>query len=497
MAQIRKKRPQLFTGNSVRAMAGFALYWAWLDALLFGATVAQDVAANALVGDFALQLMPLVSIVAYGAFYFSPRATLLLGGRQAPWLSALLCATGSLCAGIGGAMGSAGVAMGGFALAGLGLAPLILLWIQVYATDPAGDGYVWVAGSIALSFPVVFLISDLSSGVALIVIVLLPLASAAILRTMDRGAIAPCEDRPVVSLSEQSASGGAGGRFDRLSRLLVFGYPWRIAAWIFVFAMVFGLMQHYFGDSSGPRGLWSVSFAQGGRALAALIFFVMTGVLRSQPHVMYRLALVFVLLGFSAMPLLESTNAGWAEFAANMAYGCFECIAWSLVISYMFARKVDVGLAAGGARILMTTGALAGFLVVFVARAGLHADAFHMLSLLSLFVCLLVMSTMLVMEGGAANMLRIIEQAHGVRESARQSGDRDLRETCLGLKEEFGLTDRETDILILLAQGRSAPYIGNALFISPDTANTHKRHIYTKLDVHNRQQLIDLVEARR
>lgn len=497
MAQVRKRRSQLFTGNSVKAMAGFALYWAWLDASLFGTTMTQDAAGDALAGSFVLQLMPLVSIVAYCVFYLSPKATLFLSSRVAPWASALLCAAGSLCAGVGSMMGSAGLAAGGFAAAGLGLAPLIMLWIQVYATDPAGNGYIWVAGSIALSFPAVFLISDLSPLVALVVIALLPLASAGILRTMTLGEIVPCEDRSVVSSLGRSAAVDADGRLDRLSKLLLFGYPWRIAVWIFVFAMVFGLMQHYFGNSSGPRNLWSVSLAQGGRALAALIFFVVTGVLRSQPHVMYRLALVFVLLGFSAMPLLESTNAGWAELAANMAYGCFECIAWSLVMSYMFSRQVDVGVAAGGARILMTAGALVGFAVIFAVRTMLHADALHMLSLLSLFVCLLVMSTMLVMEGGAANMLGIIEQAHGAREDAQQSGDRDLREACLSLKGEFGLTDRETDILILLAQGRSAPYIGNALFISPDTANTHKRHIYAKLDVHNKQQLIDMVSARR
>lgn len=57
------------------------------------------------------------------------------------------------------------------------------------------------------------------------------------------------------------------------------------------------------------------------------------------------------------------------------------------------------------------------------------------------------------------------------------------------------LTPRETEVFELLAHGRSIPYVRDALFISRDTAATHAKHIYSKLDVHSRQELIDLVMA--
>ncbi|MEG1254149.1 MAG: helix-turn-helix transcriptional regulator, partial [Raoultibacter sp.] len=56
------------------------------------------------------------------------------------------------------------------------------------------------------------------------------------------------------------------------------------------------------------------------------------------------------------------------------------------------------------------------------------------------------------------------------------------------------LTPREREICMLLAQGRSIPYIRDALVISRDTVSTHVKHIYTKLDVHSRQELLDLVQ---
>lgn len=61
------------------------------------------------------------------------------------------------------------------------------------------------------------------------------------------------------------------------------------------------------------------------------------------------------------------------------------------------------------------------------------------------------------------------------------------------IAREAGLTPREAEVFALLAQGRSIPYIRDELIISRETAATHAKHIYAKLGVHSRQELIDLV----
>lgn len=68
-----------------------------------------------------------------------------------------------------------------------------------------------------------------------------------------------------------------------------------------------------------------------------------------------------------------------------------------------------------------------------------------------------------------------------------------FEETILSISKTFRLTPRETEVFSLLARGRSIPYIRDELVISRETAATHAKHIYAKLDVHNRQELIDLV----
>ncbi|MFP7832508.1 response regulator transcription factor [Marisediminicola sp. LYQ134] len=52
------------------------------------------------------------------------------------------------------------------------------------------------------------------------------------------------------------------------------------------------------------------------------------------------------------------------------------------------------------------------------------------------------------------------------------------------------LTDREREVLLLVARGRSNADIASDLVISPHTAKTHVNRIMTKLHAHDRAQLV-------
>ena len=51
------------------------------------------------------------------------------------------------------------------------------------------------------------------------------------------------------------------------------------------------------------------------------------------------------------------------------------------------------------------------------------------------------------------------------------------------------LTPQELQIASMLAGGRSTKEAASALFLSPKTVEYHLRHVYTKLDVHSREEL--------
>ena len=73
------------------------------------------------------------------------------------------------------------------------------------------------------------------------------------------------------------------------------------------------------------------------------------------------------------------------------------------------------------------------------------------------------------------------------------SSEQEAADTIARLAAEAQLTAREHEVLGLLAEGRSAPFIAEYLSIERSTAKTHVARIYAKLGVHTRQELISLV----
>ncbi len=55
---------------------------------------------------------------------------------------------------------------------------------------------------------------------------------------------------------------------------------------------------------------------------------------------------------------------------------------------------------------------------------------------------------------------------------------------------EFQLSEREREIVGLIGRGYSANAVADKLVISPHTVNTHVQHIYAKLGIHKRAELI-------
>lgn len=92
-----------------------------------------------------------------------------------------------------------------------------------------------------------------------------------------------------------------------------------------------------------------------------------------------------------------------------------------------------------------------------------------------------------------------IASSFGIAESADSEPaamPRSIDDAAADIAKEFGLSKRETEVFALLAKGRDTAYIQEKLFISSGTVCSHRDRIYRKLDVHSRQELLDLVEER-
>lgn len=58
------------------------------------------------------------------------------------------------------------------------------------------------------------------------------------------------------------------------------------------------------------------------------------------------------------------------------------------------------------------------------------------------------------------------------------------------------LTDREHEVLLMLARGLTTQEIGDQLSVSPNTVKSHTRALFTKLEAHNRIQALAVARER-
>ena len=71
----------------------------------------------------------------------------------------------------------------------------------------------------------------------------------------------------------------------------------------------------------------------------------------------------------------------------------------------------------------------------------------------------------------------------------------DKRDSHEIISQRYNLNPREEEIMALLIRGRTAKYIAEDLTLSINTVRSYTKSLYAKMNVHSKQELIDLAEA--
>ncbi len=79
----------------------------------------------------------------------------------------------------------------------------------------------------------------------------------------------------------------------------------------------------------------------------------------------------------------------------------------------------------------------------------------------------------------------------------QEEPDRDRPSAISLLARRYRLSERETEVAALFIKGRSVKRTSEELFLSTGTVNTYLRRIYQKMDIHTRQELLDLFDAEK
>ena len=70
-------------------------------------------------------------------------------------------------------------------------------------------------------------------------------------------------------------------------------------------------------------------------------------------------------------------------------------------------------------------------------------------------------------------------------------------EICQAMAPTYGLTEREVQICALMAQGHTLDAVAAQLGLSANTVRSYSKDLYRKLDVHKKQEIVELVARQR
>lgn len=209
----------------------------------------------------------------------------------------------------------------------------------------------------------------------------------------------------------------------------------------------------------------------------------------------YKLAMFAMAFFFMLLPVFSGTAVIEGTIALT-GYGTFNALIWMLIAGISQRYRISGLTAFGIGWGMVTLGVFAGSMAGNFICSRLTLTH-QMLSLIALGATMAVLfSYMFVLrEEDLALMIEEPESEAAGEGNIESTQDR-FDSRCNAIAEEYGLTERELEVMQLMAKGRSNKRIQEELFISRGTCSTHIRHIYQKLDIHNRQDLIDLIEGR-
>lgn len=221
----------------------------------------------------------------------------------------------------------------------------------------------------------------------------------------------------------------------------------------------------------------------------------------------YRLSLPIMVAGFVAIALFFDTHAAMSLLLINVGYEFFDILTWVLFADASRRHNENAlhifGLGVAFMFAGMALGTMAGGIIdAMVSSGSVQITVVAMLSTL----CLVVVAFMVLPEGVVAQLSSVrpgrkdreSEAAPTVIVSANtltEPTEGRIEQHCNTVAKTYGLTPRESEVIVLLAYGRTLSIIARDLQIAKGTARTHIENIYRKLDVHKQQELIDLVES--
>ena len=360
------------------------------------------------------------------------------------------------------------VAVSAALLGGFGIALLILFWSELYGCLNPLRVARYYAGSIVAGALIIYVYYGFKLPWLFVMTSLLPLVSLL------------CVHHGFESLPEAERPATTWTRFS---------VPWKAVVLMAIYAFAYGLMESDMYDGTfGPHS------SPGVLVVGLLVFLGVT--FRGGKFdfgIIYKAALPLVVVALFLLPSLGQMSAVASSICIQAGYTAESILIMLIMANICYRYGVSAvwlfGIERSVRQVAMWGGRFVAQGVLELEAVGVDGD---------LLISLLTMVMVLV-----ATMVFYSEQEYSSRwganfidggtDSVEVVRKQELGDRCSEVASEHGLTMREEEILLLLAQHKTVSDIEHELFIANGTAKAHVRHIYQKLDIHSRQELFDML----
>lgn len=270
-----------------------------------------------------------------------------------------------------------------------------------------------------------------------------------------------------------------------------FQMPAALFRGVFVYSLVLGFVVSMSVSLSSLQPVLSGQTRTVGEIVAASVLLAGVVLFRRDLDLgkLQRPILPLVVMSFLLMPILATQPA---LLVGGVFFGFRYFYMLSLIIYADLIRRMP---APGSAVIIWgSLASCAGQILSGLAYSALSAHvAFSStaVSTVSIVVTLVAIlsSTYFLNE-------RNIQTCWGtVTSESKVAPDASRRDRGAGLARAQGLTPREHEVMMLLAEGKNADYVARSLVVSVPTARTHIHRIYEKFGIHSQTELMAILDG--
>lgn len=384
--------------------------------------------------------------------------------------------------------------------AGIGEAGVILLFAHLIASFDAR------LSSVAI--PVAYLLNELFYATCLYVPADAVLIMRPFCKVLGIVLLAVCLSRKTRSRSSRENPIQYGLPHSRSEeQVLSFLSQGREWALLFVsatlFPFVFGLVAHICSSEGMKSGLYDSTNEI--FALSTLFLLVIYGFLRGERLSFTEMLCYSVPLfatGCMVFPFLWSFDSPLSGSMVKCAYTVFQVMFWMILAQRSYDDSRHIYLYFGLYYGLFELATALARLIASGLNEWFYANALLIWAIAC--VCLWLMALyglFFFLIGSRAGMRSDAVREVDVREvAANVECEEDGRsainfaDRLEALCKEYGLSSREQEVLVEAIHGYSMDGIGRKLFISRETVKTHLRHVYLKVGVTGKQQLIEFID---